>query len=54
VVARFLDAPLEPMRVAFRAAHGGSVGRWERDLSAEDLAEVEEEAGELLSQLGYV
>jgi hypothetical protein len=33
--------------------HGASVGRWRRDLTAEQVAEVEAEAGELLSDLGY-
>jgi hypothetical protein len=30
------------------------VGRWERDLSPDDLAEVEGEAGKLLAELGYL
>jgi hypothetical protein len=54
VVARFLDAPLEPLQRALRSAHEGSVGRWERDLSPDDLAEVEGEAGKLLAELGYL
>jgi hypothetical protein len=54
VVARFLDAPLEPLQRAFHGAHEGSVGRWERDLSPDDLAEVEAEAAQLLAELGYV
>jgi hypothetical protein len=54
VVARFLDAPLDPLREALRDAHAGSVGRWEHDLSPEDLADVEAEAGELLAELGYL
>ena len=34
-------------------AHDSSVGRHRRDLSAEELAEVEAEAGELLAACGY-
>jgi hypothetical protein len=29
------------------------VGRYRRDLTAEQLADVEDEAGELLRELGY-
>ena len=38
---------------AFAAAHANSVGRWRRDLTPEQLADVEAEAGELLAELGY-
>ena len=34
-------------------AHASSVGRYRSDLSAEQLAEVEAEAGALLAELGY-
>jgi hypothetical protein len=33
--------------------HGESVGRWREDLSPEQLADVEAEAGDLLAELGY-
>jgi hypothetical protein len=33
--------------------HAESVGRWRRDLTAEQLADVEAEAGPLLRELGY-
>jgi hypothetical protein len=33
--------------------HGRSVGRWRRDLTAEQVADVEREAGALLRELGY-
>lgn len=52
-LATFLDAPAGPLASALRKAHGASVGRWRRDLSAEDLRQVEEEAGALLRALGY-
>ena len=38
---------------AFEAAHGNSVGRWRQDLTPEQLADVEAEAGDLLAELGY-
>jgi hypothetical protein len=34
-------------------AHAASVGRWRRDLTPEQLADVEREAGSLLRELGY-
>jgi hypothetical protein len=43
-----------PLRSAFAAAHDTSVGRWRRDLTPEQLADVEAEAGQLLAELGYV
>jgi hypothetical protein len=33
--------------------HDASLGRWRRDLSPEQLRDVEAEAGELLAELGY-
>ena len=53
-LARQLAAPAEPLAVALAHAHGSSVGRYETDLDAEQLAEVEAEAGPLLRELGYV
>jgi hypothetical protein len=35
------------------AITSGSVGRWRRDLSAEDLATVQRVAGDRLTALGY-
>jgi hypothetical protein len=52
-VAGALGSASEPLRRAFREVHGASVGRWRRDLTAEQVDEVEAEAGELLSDLGY-
>ena len=49
-----LGAEPGPLRTAFSAAHHSSVGRWRRDLSVEQLADVEAEAGELLAELGYL
>jgi hypothetical protein len=52
-LAGALGAPLEPLASALAQAHGTSVGRYRTDLSAEQLAEVEAEAGGLLGELGY-
>jgi hypothetical protein len=35
-------------------AHDRSAGRWRRDLTAEQVTDVEREAGRLLAELGYV
>jgi hypothetical protein len=53
-LAAALDTEPGPLRDAFAAVHGRSVGRWRRELTAEQLADVEAEAGELLASLGYV
>ena len=54
VLAPRLAAPVEPLAAALARAHGSSVGRYTTDLDAEQLAEVEAEAGPLLRELGYV
>jgi hypothetical protein len=48
-----LDSGAEPLRHAFAEVRDRSVGRWKRDLTPEQLAEVEREAGGLLTELGY-
>lgn len=53
-LARHLDAPAEPLVSALGRAHAGSVGRYRTDLTAEQLADVEDEAGSLLRELGYL
>ena len=52
-LAAALDAEAEPLRRAFAEVHASSVGRWRRELTGEQLAEVEAEAGALLAELGY-
>jgi hypothetical protein len=52
-VAEHLGVEPGPLTQAFAAAHETSVGRWRRDLTPEQLAEVEREAGPLLAELGY-
>jgi hypothetical protein len=53
-VARELDGDPDALAAAFGRAHTASVGRWRDDLSAEQLADVEAEAGGLLQELGYI
>ena len=53
-LARYLGAPAEPLVSALGRAHAESVGRHRTDLTAEQLADVEAEAGPLLRELGYV
>jgi hypothetical protein len=52
-LAAALDAPVEPLGEALAEAHVSSIGRYERDLTPEQLADVEAEAGDLLLRLGY-
>jgi hypothetical protein len=52
-VAAALGTAAGPLRSAFAVAHTNSVGRWRRELSVEQLADVEAEAGDLLAELGY-
>jgi hypothetical protein len=56
-VADFLDVTDPPARRALHAAFGtarpDSIGRWRTRLDDAGRADVEKEAGELLSRLGY-
>jgi hypothetical protein len=52
-IADELGSPREPLRTAFAHVHDESVGRWRRDLTSHQLADVEAEAGPLLAELGY-
>ena len=53
-LASRIAAPTEPLAAALGRAHAESVGRYAQDLSPEQLADVEVEAGDLLRDLGYV
>jgi hypothetical protein len=53
-LAAHIGAPTDELAAALRRAHGSSVGRYRRELSEEQLAEVLAEAGGLLRELGYV
>jgi hypothetical protein len=48
-----IEAPVDPLARALGRAHTASIGRYQRDLSDEQLADVLAEAGELLRELGY-
>ncbi len=52
-VAEWLGRPASEVAAAFSEAHETSAGRWRRDLSAEQLVDVEREAGSELVALGY-
>lgn len=52
-LAEALDCDPATLRRAFAEVRDTSVGRWKRDLTPEQLAEVESEAGPLLAELGY-
>jgi hypothetical protein len=53
LIARRLETPPEPLAAALGHVHAESVGRYRRDLTPEQLADVEDEAGPLLRDLGY-
>ena len=52
-IGRYLDAPPDALVAALGRAHETSVGRYRTDLSDEQLADVLDEAGDLLRELGY-
>jgi hypothetical protein len=52
-LSRHLGAPEAVLADRLSAVHDRSVGRWRRDLSEEQLTDVEREAGALLTELGY-
>jgi hypothetical protein len=53
-LAAYLDAPQGELATVLRHARSASVGRYRRELSDEQLADVLAEAGDLLRELGYV
>jgi Sulfotransferase family len=53
-IARHLDVAAAPLAARLERFHDRSIGRYQRDLSPEQLADAEREAGELLTRLGYV
>jgi hypothetical protein len=52
-VAGRLDVSPDLVTAVFAEAHDTSAGRWRRDLSPEQLADVEREAADALTALGY-
>jgi hypothetical protein len=53
-LAAYLDLDAEPLTKSLSSAYDRSVGRWERDLTPEQLNDVHEEAGPVLQDLGYL
>ena len=53
-LASYLDAPFDPLAAELEKMHAASIGRHRRDLTEAQLAEVVEEAGDLLVELGYL
>jgi len=53
-LAGFLDLKPEPLAESFSKAFDRSVGRWQRELSPEQIEDVDDEAGDLLKELGYL
>jgi DNA-binding transcriptional ArsR family regulator len=52
-IAAHIDAEPAALAEALREVHSQSVGRWRRDLTEEQVADIEAEAGPLLRELGY-
>jgi hypothetical protein len=52
-IAAVLGTDPRPLRSALAGARDDSVGRFVRDLTPAQLADVEAEAGDLLAELGY-
>jgi multidrug efflux pump subunit AcrA (membrane-fusion protein) len=52
-IAGHIATDPEPLASSLREVHAQSVGRWRRDLTEEQVADVEAEAGDLLRELGY-
>ena len=50
-LARLLNVSTDEMTAAFSEVHASSVGRWQRDLTPEQLAEVDAEAGRSRARL---
>jgi protein-tyrosine sulfotransferase len=53
-LAEYLELERKPLATTLARAFGRSVGRWKRDLTAEQIKEIEAEAGQLLQALGYL
>jgi hypothetical protein len=52
-IAGRLETDPAPLAKSLARAHGRSIGRWRRDLTPAQVADVEAEAGPLLRELGY-
>lgn len=52
-IADHIAADADELAAALRDVHAQSVGRWRRDLTEDQVADVAAEAGPLLRELGY-
>jgi hypothetical protein len=52
-LAEFLDANVTSTHRSLDRFRDSSIGRWRKELTPEQLADVEAEAGPLLAELGY-
>jgi len=52
-IAGRLETDPAPLAEALGAVHARSIGRWRRDLTPDQVEDVEREAGALLHELGY-
>jgi hypothetical protein len=52
-IAHRLETDPVPLAEALSAVHARSIGRWRRDLTPDQVEDVEREAGALLHELGY-
>jgi len=52
-IASRLETDPAPLAEALRVVHSRSIGRWRRDLTPEQIEDVEREAGPLLRELSY-
>jgi hypothetical protein len=53
-LAEYLDLEPESLATSLSGAFERSVGRWMKDLSPNQVRDVEDEAGDLLRELGYL
>jgi hypothetical protein len=53
-LADFLELPPGLLANSLSKAFDRSVGRWKKDLTADQVRDVEDEAGDLLRELGYL
>jgi hypothetical protein len=53
-LGEYLDLEPEPLAKSLSGAFDRSVGRWMKDLTPNQVSDVEDEAGDLLRELGYL
>jgi len=53
-VSEYLDLEPEPLARSFSGAFDRSVGRWKKGLTPDQVRDVDDEAGDVLRELGYL